>query len=88
MLNEELKHAHRAMERTQRLRSLDIMAAGFAHEIRNPLTSIKTFLQLVPDHRDDTEFIQGFSQIACDDVLRIERLIKEILDYARVQIHN
>ena len=85
MLNEELKHAHRAMERTQRLRSLDIMAAGFAHEIRNPLTSIKTFLQLVPDHRGDTEFIQGFSQIACDDVLRIERLIKEILDYARVQ---
>jgi len=59
------------------------MAAGFAHEIRNPLTSIKTFLQLAPDRKDDVEFLTGFSQIACEDVERIERLIKEVLDYAR-----
>jgi signal transduction histidine kinase len=59
------------------------MAAGFAHEIRNPLTSIKAFLQLAPDRKDDDDFITGFSQIACEDVERIERLIKEILDYAR-----
>lgn len=83
MLYEELKAAQRDLQRTHRLRSLETMAAGFAHEIRNPLTSIKTFLQLAPDRKDDDEFITGFSQIACEDVERIERLIKEILDYAR-----
>ena len=83
MLYEELKRAQRTVQRTQRLRSLEIIAAGFAHEIRNPLTSIKTFLQLTPSRMDDADFLVGFSQIACDDVSRIERLIKEILDYAR-----
>ena len=83
MLYEELKGAQRDLQRTHRLRSLETMAAGFAHEIRNPLTSIKTFLQLAPQRKDDDEFIGGFSQIACEDVERIERLIKEILDYAR-----
>ncbi|WP_447987446.1 ATP-binding protein [Nitrospira sp. Nam74] len=83
MLYEELKAAQRDLQRTHRLRSMETMAAGFAHEIRNPLTSIKTFLQLAPDRKDDDDFITGFSQIACEDVERIERLIKEILDYAR-----
>ena len=83
MLYEELKRAQRTVQRTQRLRSLEIIAAGFAHEIRNPLTSIKTFLQLTPSRMDDVDFLTSFSQIACDDVSRIERLIKEILDYAR-----
>jgi len=71
------------MRRTDRLRSLETMAGGFAHEIRNPLTSIKTFVQLAPDRRDDAEFMEQFSQVVCEDVERIERLVHEILDYAR-----
>jgi signal transduction histidine kinase len=59
------------------------MAGGFAHEIRNPLTSIKTFIQLAPERRNDAEFMEQFGQVVCDDVERIERLIHEILDYAR-----
>ena len=54
-----------------------------AHEIRNPLTSIKTFIQLAPERKDDPDFIREFSRIVLDDVYRIERLIEEILDYAR-----
>jgi signal transduction histidine kinase len=71
------------MRRTDRLRSLEIIAGGFAHEIRNPLTSIKTFIQLAPERKDDSQFIGEFSRIVLDDVNRIERLIQEILDYAR-----
>jgi signal transduction histidine kinase len=71
------------MRRTDRLRSLEIIAGGFAHEIRNPLTSIKTFIQLAPERKDDQEFIDHFSKIVSEDVDRIERLIQEILDYAR-----
>jgi two-component system, NtrC family, sensor kinase len=67
----------------QRLHSLDSMAAGLAHEIRNPLTSIKTFLQLVPERKDDPNFLTSFSRVAFDEAARIERLIYEIVDYAR-----
>jgi signal transduction histidine kinase len=75
--------AQALLRRTDRLRSLEIIAGGFAHEIRNPLTSIKTFVQLAPERRDDARFIQEFSRIAVHDIHRIERLLEEILDYAR-----
>jgi signal transduction histidine kinase len=83
LLYEDLRRSQLLMRRTDRLRSLETMAGGFAHEIRNPLTSIKTFIQLAPERRDDTEFMEQFGQVVCDDVERIERLIHEILDYAR-----
>lgn len=83
MLYEDLKRSQALMRRTDRLRSLEIIAGGFAHEIRNPLTSIKTFIQLAHERKDDEEFMGTFSAIVADDVTRIERLIQEILDYAR-----
>ncbi|HEX7093279.1 MAG TPA: ATP-binding protein [Nitrospiraceae bacterium] len=83
MLYEDLHHSHTLMKRTDRLKSLETIAGGFAHEIRNPLTSIKTFIQLAPERKDDPQFIQEFSKVVLDDVYRIERLIQEILDYAR-----
>ncbi|MGH7219687.1 MAG: two-component system sensor histidine kinase NtrB [Nitrospiraceae bacterium] len=83
MLYEDLHRSHALMKRTDRLKSLETIAGGFAHEIRNPLTSIKTFIQLAPERKDDPQFIQEFSKVVLDDVYRIERLIQEILDYAR-----
>jgi signal transduction histidine kinase len=83
LICEDLRQSQTLMRRTDRLRSLETIAGGFAHEIRNPLTSIKTFIQLAPERKDDDEFIRDFSRIVLDDVYRIERLIQEILDYAR-----
>ncbi len=83
ILYTDLKRSQLLMRRTDRLRSLETMAGGFAHEIRNPLTSIKTFIQLAPSRRHDAEFIEQFSKVVIEDVRRIERLIHEILDYAR-----
>src|SRR5215831_16497300 len=77
MLMEDLHRSHLLMKRTDRLRSLETIAGGFAHEIRNPLTSIKTFIQLAPERKDDPDFIREFSRIVLDDVYRIERLIEE-----------
>jgi signal transduction histidine kinase len=83
MLYTDLKRSQILMRRTDRLRSLETIAGGFAHEIRNPLTSIKTLVPLVPGRRDEAEFIDRFSEVVMEDVYRIERLIHEILNYAR-----
>ena len=83
LLYEDLKRQKNLMRRTDRLRSLETIAGGFAHEIRNPLTSIKTFVQLAPLRREDEEFVNSFSKVVSEDVSRIERLIQEILDYSR-----
>jgi len=83
LLYEELKRSQALVRRTDRLRSLETMAGGLAHEIRNPLTSIKAFVDLVPERATDESFVTRFGQVVKEDVLRIERLTKEILDYAR-----
>ncbi len=83
LLYEDVRRTQLLMRRTDRLRSLETIAGGFAHEIRNPLTSIKTFVQLAPERKDDMEFMEHFGKVVAEDVDRIERLIQEILDYAR-----
>jgi two-component system, NtrC family, sensor kinase len=83
LLYEDLRTQKALMQRTDRLRSLETIAGGFAHEIRNPLTSIKTFVQLTPTRKDDPEFINSFSPVVLEDIARIERLIQEIFDYAK-----
>ncbi|MBX3303638.1 MAG: GAF domain-containing protein [Nitrospira sp.] len=83
MLYEDWKRSQLLVRRADRLRSLETIAGGFAHEIRNPLTSIKTFIQLAPSRRDDPEFMNSFGSVVTEDLARIERLIEEILDYAR-----
>jgi two-component system NtrC family sensor kinase len=83
LLYEDLRKQKALMRRTDRLRSLETIAGGFAHEIRNPLTSIKTFVQLAPLRKDDAQFVGEFSAVVCEDVARIERLVQEILDYSK-----
>ena len=83
LLYEELKRSQSLVRRTDRLRSLETMAGGLAHEIRNPLTSIKAFVDLAPERKDDEQFLVRFSKVVKEDVFRIERLTREILDYAK-----
>lgn len=82
LLYAEVKQSQLLIQRNNQLRSLEIMAGGFAHEIRNPLTSIKTFVHLAPHRMSDHEFIQNFGRIVTDDVMRIERLCQEVLNYS------
>ncbi|MFH1810923.1 MAG: ATP-binding protein [Pseudomonadota bacterium] len=65
-----------------RLALLGEMAAGLAHEIRNPLGAIKSTVQyLEPDlARDET---RQFYDIILSEVNRLERVVSQFLDYAR-----
>jgi signal transduction histidine kinase len=71
------------MRRLDRLASLGRLAAEVAHEIRNPLVSIKTFLQLLPERRDDPEFVDRFGAVVADELRRMERLLDLMLEQAR-----
>jgi signal transduction histidine kinase len=53
-----------------------------AHEIRNPLVSIKAFAQLLPKHHHDPVFRERFSRVIVDEVGRIDRLTEQLLDLA------
>ncbi len=66
---------------SDRLASIGMMSATFAHEIKNPLTSIKTFAQLLPERYSDTDFRENFSKIVVDSANRIDGLIKDLLGF-------
>jgi C4-dicarboxylate-specific signal transduction histidine kinase len=69
--------------RKNKLMELGTVAAGIAHEIRNPLASIKTFAQLLPTKGDDPEFKNEFSKLVTKDVDRISKVVESMLAFAR-----
>lgn len=69
--------------RAERLASIGGMTAGLAHEIRNPLVSIRTFTQLLPERYDDEEFRSSFLDLTLSEIDRICELVGELLDYSR-----
>ncbi len=79
-----IKHARLYKEKihSERLASIGMMSATFAHEIRNPLTSLKTFAQLIPEKYNDAEFRDKFSKIVLGEMERIEGLIEDLLDFS------
>jgi len=82
-LYENMKNTKKIMLRADRLASLGTLAAGLAHEIRNPLVAIKTFTQLLPERFDDEEFRNYFSTVAAGEIDRISTLVTELLEFSR-----
>lgn len=69
--------------RLDRLAVLGELLAEVAHEIRNPLVSLKTFLDLLPEHLNDPEFHGEFRGVVLQELKRLERLLDTVLDHAR-----
>ena len=82
-LYENLKKSQNIMRRADRLASLGTLISSLAHEIRNPLVSIKTFTQLLPERMEDEEFRNYFLKVASGEIDRLTTLINELLGFAR-----
>ncbi|MEN8699709.1 PAS domain S-box protein [Bacillus infantis] len=68
------------LRRSEKLAVVGQMAAAVAHEIRNPLTPIKGFMQLFSDGQS---FNPAFSSIIINEINRIESIITEFLALAK-----
>ncbi|HUU51070.1 MAG TPA: ATP-binding protein, partial [Nitrospinota bacterium] len=82
-LHNDLVEFKKYLQRADRLATIGTMTTGIVHEIRNPLVSIKAFLQLLPEKYDDKEFRENFHNIAVDEVNRLDNLLNRLLDFAR-----
>jgi len=80
---EENERLRQEIERTEKLKSVSILASGIAHEIKNPLTAIKTFTEYLPQKLNDKEFLSNFSRIVGREVERIDDLVHELLEFAK-----
>jgi len=80
---EELRHSQVLLSRAEKFSFLGHLAARLAHEIKNPMTAIGTFIQLLPYKYEDEEFRRDFYQIAMEETMRVNNLITELLDLVR-----
>jgi len=80
----ELKKLETSIRQAERLAGLGTLAAGMAHEIRNPLSTIKTFVQLLPRKMEKPGFLEKFQRTVPRELEQINRLVEDLLELARV----
>ncbi|RLD94674.1 MAG: hypothetical protein DRI93_03635 [Aquificota bacterium] len=73
----------RQLAEKERLALLGEMAAILAHEIRNPIGSIKGFAQLLMEKKEDDSPEREFLQTMVEECIRLEKLVRDLLHYAR-----
>ncbi len=84
----ERAHFSAKVQHTEQLATVGLLGASLAHEIRNPLVSIKTFVQLLPTHHQDPRFREKFFKLIGDEVGRIDQLTEQLLDLASPRIYE
>ncbi|MDW7772588.1 MAG: ATP-binding protein [Desulfobulbaceae bacterium] len=79
----ELKDLEKVMRENERLAAVGRMAAGVAHEVRNPLSSIKGLAFLLKGKFDKDSRDSETAGLLIQEVERINRTVSELLSFAR-----
>jgi two-component system sensor histidine kinase HydH len=79
----EVRTLRREVARSQRLASVGRLAAGVAHEIRNPLSSIKGFATYFKERYPDRPDDQQTADIMIQEVDRLNRVVGQLLEFAK-----
>ncbi len=75
----ERRELERRLQRAARAATLGYLASGLAHHINNPMATIRTFLQLLPTHLTDPEFLTTYLERALAESDRIRNLVIQIM---------
>ncbi len=79
----QVRRMQQELRRNERLATLGQLAAGVAHEIRNPLAGIGTSAQVLLKRFEPRDDRARFVQVILDEVARLDRIVTSLLQYAR-----
>jgi two-component system sensor histidine kinase PilS (NtrC family) len=78
-----IKEMEESVQRSEKMATIGQLAAGIAHEIRNPLASISGAIQLLKEEKEAGESTQRLMEIILAESGRLNRLITDFLLYAQ-----
>lgn len=78
----ELRINENQMRQSERLATVGHLAAGVAHEVGNPLTSISSLVQVL-ERKTDDEFTQQNLKKIREHIARITKIVRELVDFSR-----
>ena len=81
----EVQKMERQIKEMEKMASVGELAAGLAHEMKNPLAGIKTSLQLLLSEDLEKDFSERLSRVILRDIDRLDFLLKDFLIFARPQ---
>ncbi len=79
----EIKKLEEKVRHSEKLAAIGELAAGVAHEIRNPLSSIKGFARFLAHSLSDRAQEKEYAEIMVKEVDRINRVVNDLLTFAR-----
>ena len=82
-IDEENTRMREELQKSEKLKAVATLAAGMAHEIKNPLTSIKTFSEHIESKGSDPEFRHKFHTLINSEVGRINNIVKQLLEFSK-----
>ena len=79
----ELKKREEEIRRSERLSAIGTTASVIAHEMKTPLTSVQTYVDMLMYRYEDPEFRGKFTKTIEDQITRLGKLVDDLLDYSR-----
>lgn len=84
----EIQKLQEELTRKDKLASIGQLAAGIAHEIRNPLSSIKGFARIFEENAQEGSEEKMLAKIMTQEILRVDKVISDLMDISKSNVLN
>lgn len=82
-LAKKVERLEQEAKEAEKMKAVATLAAGLCHELRNPLQTIQTHAEFLPECYDNPGFRERCSQVLQTEIGRINDLLKQLMDFAR-----
>ena len=80
---EEYELLRKSIADSEKSKIISTLASSIAHDIKSPLTAIKTYFEYFPQKKNDPKFLEDFQRIVGSEINRINDLTNNLLEFAK-----